>query len=104
MPDGSGMTRLTTTSNGASFSPQWSPDGTRLAFVSTRDENREIYVMNADGSNQTRLTNNPTADEGPAWSPNGLRINFHTAREGNDQIYSMFADGTDQRRAERQAP
>ena len=41
----------------------------RIAFESYRDGNTEIYVMNADGSNQTRLTNNPALDSGPAWSP-----------------------------------
>jgi WD40 repeat protein len=49
--------------------PTWSPDGRRIAFASTRDGNWEIYVMNADGSEQTRLTNNPAADYGPAWRP-----------------------------------
>ena len=47
----------------------WSPDGARLAFTSGRDGNPEIYVMNADGSAQTRLTNNPAYDSHPIWSP-----------------------------------
>ena len=46
----------------------WSPDGARIAFVSRRDGNYEIYVMNADGSGQTRLTNNSAWDLHPAWS------------------------------------
>ena len=41
------------------FYPSFSPDGSKIAFSSDRDGNYEIYVMNADGSNQTRLTNNP---------------------------------------------
>ena len=51
------------------FMHSWSPDGTRIAFGSNRDGNGEIYVMNADGSGQTRLTNNPAEDAVPAWSP-----------------------------------
>ncbi|NIO48438.1 MAG: hypothetical protein GTN73_03215 [Candidatus Aminicenantes bacterium] len=42
---------------------------TKIAFVSYRDGNAEIYVMNADGSEQTNLTNNPDDDWGPSWSP-----------------------------------
>jgi TolB protein len=41
----------------------------RIAFMSVRDANLEIYVMNADGSGQTRLTDHPDEDAGPAWSP-----------------------------------
>jgi Tol biopolymer transport system component len=49
--------------------PAWSPDGSRIAFESYRDGNFEIYVMNADGSGQTRITNNTANDESPDWSP-----------------------------------
>ena len=47
--------------------PSWSPDGKRIAFVSTREGNREIYVMDADGKNPRRLTNNPRNDIDPVW-------------------------------------
>ena len=43
--------------------------GGKVAFLSDRDGNLEIYVMNADGSNQTRLTNNPAMDIAPSWGP-----------------------------------
>ena len=46
-----------------------SAPGSRIAFVSDRDGNMEIYGMNADGSNQVNLTNNPAEDRCPAWSP-----------------------------------
>jgi dipeptidyl aminopeptidase/acylaminoacyl peptidase len=48
----------------------------RIAFVSSRDGNAEIYVMNADGTGLTRLTNDPAADFDPAWSSDGSRLAF----------------------------
>jgi Tol biopolymer transport system component len=45
----------------------WSPDGTKIVFLSDRDGNYEIYTMNADGSGQTRVTNNPAIDFSPDW-------------------------------------
>ena len=97
--DGSNQTRLTN-NPGYDISPKWSPDGTKIAFVSSRDGNNyEIYVMNADGSNQTRLTNNPGYDTSPEWSPDGTKIAFVSRREGNDyEIYVMNADGSNQTR------
>jgi len=50
---------------------------TKIAFASTRDGNLEIYVMNTDGSEQKRLTNNPAQDWQPSWSPDGKRIAFY---------------------------
>ena len=91
-------------------SPSWSPDGTRIAFQSDRDNDRshniEIYVVDADGSNLQRITNNLIADENPAWSPDGERIVFSSAREGHVvhnldityEIYVMDADGGNQQR------
>lgn len=49
--------------------PTWSPDGKRIAFVSDRDGNPEIYVMAAEGSDVRRLTNNPAVDASPSWWP-----------------------------------
>ncbi len=49
--------------------PAWSPDGTKIAFSTSRDGNFEIYVMNADGTGPTRLTNDPANDRFAAWSP-----------------------------------
>ena len=70
-----------------------SPVG-RIAFTSSRDGNNEIYVMNADGSGVTRLTDNPAADQDPAWSPDGTRLAFTSTRDGNAEIYVMNADGS----------
>ena len=82
-----------TTSN---FHPVWSPDGTKIAFASTRDTNPQIFVMDPNGSNVVRLTHNSAEDAQPAWSPNGTKIAFATNRDGNDEIYVMNANGSAQ--------
>jgi len=69
------------------------PQQAQIAFDSDRDGNWEIYVMDADGKNQRRLTNNPADDWGAAWSPDGQRIAFASRRDGNIEIYVMDADG-----------
>ena len=66
----------------------------RLAFVSNRDGNPEIYVINADGTGLLRLTNHPAGDYNPAWSPDGKRIAFYSERDGNAEIYVVNVDGT----------
>ena len=70
----------------------------KIVFQSGRDGNLEIYVMNADGTNQTRLTNNSATDANPSWSPDGTKIAFRANRDGNNEIYVMNADGTNQTR------
>ena len=77
--------------------PSFSPDGTRIAFTSFRDGNGEIYVMNADGSAERRLTRNAAHDDHAAWSPDGRRIAFASTRDDNHDIYVMNADGSEQR-------
>lgn len=72
--------------------------GGKIVFTSERDGNREIYVMNADGSAQTRLTNNPAADEQASFSADGSRIAFRSTRDGNAEIYVMNSDGSGQTR------
>lgn len=52
--------------------------------------------MNADGSGQTNLTNNPADDYGGRWSPDGSYILFTSERDGNREIYLMKANGADQ--------
>ena len=66
----------------------------RIVFTSMRDGNFEIYVMDADGGNQERLTNNPAYDYQPDWSPDGRKIAFVSNRGGGrTQIFVMDADG-----------
>ncbi|HEX6315654.1 MAG TPA: hypothetical protein VFZ73_12380 [Gemmatimonadaceae bacterium] len=75
----------------------------RIVFESDRDGNVEVYIMNADGSSQTRLTNNPAYDGVPAMSPDGTKILFETSREGNQEIFVMNADGSAQTNLTRHA-
>ena len=106
--DGSGQTRLTFTGervgnpafDSVDENPSWSPDGTQIAFDSTRDGNWELYVMDADGSGQTRLTDHPALDARPVWSPNGQQIVFESERTGRGlrRVYVMAADGSQVRR------
>ena len=79
-----------------SLNPSWSANGTKIVFDAGADE-RSIYVMNADGSEPTRLTNNFESDQDPALSPDGERIAFESYRDGNWEIYVMNADGTETR-------
>lgn len=128
--NGSNQTRLTFTNDPFTDSqPAWSVDGLKLAFTSTRDStidtwtdaddfeipeddgqtfprsrlniNKEVYVMNANGSAQTRLTNTLENDETPAWSGDGSKIVFRSDRERDNydpvpQIWVMNPDGTAQ--------
>lgn len=67
----------------------------RIVFSSQQDRNTELYLMNADGSGQTRLTNNLFWDSEPTASRDGKRIAFVSDRDGNDEIYAMNVDGSD---------
>jgi hypothetical protein len=74
--DGSTPRQLTDAKE-SSYQPAWSPDGTMIAFTTVRDDDFEVYAMNADGSAQRNLSRNPGADDGwvePAWSPDGTSI------------------------------
>jgi Tol biopolymer transport system component len=76
--------------------PAWSPDGGQIAFESDHDGDMEIYVMNTDGSDVRRLTDNAIHDEGPVWSPDGKRITFTSGPEDLEgDIWVMDADGSD---------
>jgi hypothetical protein len=91
-PDGSGATNLTNNAAGSDQEPTWSADGARLAFASNRDGDYEIFVMDADGSNQTQITFNTTDDRHPTWSPDSSQIAF----ERGSQIWRMDANGSNE--------
>jgi hypothetical protein len=95
--DGSGQTRLTNQPE-LDGQPRWSPDGSRIAFLSLRDGNSEIYLMNADGSDPVNLTNSPANEDNPAWSPDGALLGFDSDRDGHWEFYTMRPDGSAQTR------
>lgn len=88
--------------------PAWSPDGTRLVYLTSRHDpnptgcspncHYEIYLMDADGSQEQRLTETEATELHAAWSPDGTEIVFASERDGNQEVYVMNADGSDARR------
>lgn len=97
--DGTGRARLTN-SPLDDITPAWSPDGARIAFVSSRSGRFELYTMRPDGSDVRRLTaESGLAGTGalyPAWSPDGRRIAYASSRTGDQEIYVVGADGANE--------
>ena len=95
------ITQLTDTP-ACEYQPRWAPDGSQIAFIS-RDQNYDIYIMDADGTNVINLTNTtPQHEIDFSWSPDGRQIvytRYHatSAREFSQEIYVMNADGSEQR-------
>jgi Tol biopolymer transport system component len=116
-PDGTGKTNLTNLP-ARYIDIEWSPDGTKIAFASNRSQrlqvrspapqpgspetalrpprepSPELYVMNADGSEITRLTFSAAFEGNPTWSPEGARLAFQSNRDGDQEIYVINVDGT----------
>lgn len=99
-PDGDGLTNLEEFQGGTNpLIPEGAAIATgRILFSRFSGGNNEIYVMDADGSNQQNLSNNPSNDWWPSSSPDGTKIAFTARRDGNDEIYVMNPDGTNQQR------
>jgi LysM repeat protein len=91
---GGAYRRLTT--HGTDTAP--AGHGSRVAFMSARDGNWEVYAVNMDGTGLKRLTNNSAQDGLPTWSPNGTSIAFVSDRGGAWAIWVMNADGSGQRK------
>ena len=93
--NGANQTQLTFNFPFDTGQPDWSPDGAKIAFIRFSPAlNYEVYVMNADGTNQVQLTNTPTGESIPRWSPDGTKIAFNTDRDGNTEVYVMGPDGS----------
>ena len=65
-----------------------------IVFTSDRSENWDIFIIQADGSGLTQLTDNPTVDADPDWSPDGSQIAFRSRRDGSSDIFVMSSDGS----------
>ena len=98
--DGSGRTKLTDDWSD-NRDPAWSPDGSRIAYWSSRDGSRDIHVVNADGSGRVTLTDPQVTEiaraQYPAWSPDGRKIAYTLGNYPERNIYVMNADGSDAR-------
>ena len=98
-----GLYQLTDT-EGSEYDISWSPDGRQILFVSERDGNPEIYVMDNSGKNVVRLTSNDKVNEEiiqdiqPVWSPDGKNIAFASDADGDFDIFIMNNKGEDQKR------
>jgi TolB protein len=87
--DGSGVYRLTS-GPGTDYTPAWSPDGSRIAYVSASPGARGLFLINPDGSGKTQLVEH--AAQYPAWSPDGSRIAYVAPYQGASGIYVVNAD------------
>lgn len=75
----------------------YSPDRSRLAYVSDRFGNYDVFVADADGRNPVRLTTDPGVDLQPVWTPDGRSLVISSGRSGTRQLYVLAADGSDLR-------
>jgi Tol biopolymer transport system component len=104
--DGTNVRQLTSNADFDS-APSWSSDGKQIVFErapagtftpGTEAQEKDVYVMRADGTHVQRLTDSPGLDEGPEFSPDATKIVFSSARDGQQELYVMDADGTNPRR------
>jgi TolB protein len=90
-PDGDNPRPIT---NRDDIDPTWSPDGSMIAFASSRSGERQLYVMNADGSNIEQVTDLNNMGGRSTWSPDGTKLAFYRGPNGEHDIYIINVDGT----------
>ena len=90
-PDGDNPRPLT---NRDDIDPTWSPDGSMIAFASSRSGGRQLFVMNADGSNIQQVTDLNNMGGRSTWSPDGTQLAFYRGPAGDHNIYIINMDGT----------
>ena len=91
--DQAGNDRVLVDSMGINNFPKWSPDGRRIVFQGNRGRPTEIYLINADGSGERNLSNDPDFDEHPIWSPDGGKILFRGLRNGDFDLWVVDTNG-----------
>ena len=93
--DGSAAVQLTSASE-FDTKPQWSPDGSKIAFQRGSDQSAAIFVMNADGSNQHRVS--PGEGNSPAWSPDGQKLAYTKQLSAFPGVYTIDVNGNNEQR------
>jgi Tol biopolymer transport system component len=96
-PDGSGVVNVTAAPAAPAFAfePDYSPDGTKIAFRAGRENAAEIYTINADGTGLAQLTFNSVKDYSPAWSADGSRIAFASNKNDPNGCVNLFGCNVD---------
>lgn len=84
------VTALTANRDWDDENPRWSPDGRRIAFKSNRNGNYDLFLMDADGRNVVRVTDDPANDHDPAWLPDGQSLVFMSERDSRADLYRVY--------------
>lgn len=85
------------TEQGNNVSPKWSPDGTKLTFISDRTDYQKVYTMNSNSSNQTKITSGEYDEESPVWSPDGAKIAFISLVNKKGKVSIVDSNGSNQK-------
>ena len=96
-PNGTGLQNVSNLAGG-DLAPNWSGDGTKIAWVHYYEGRGDILSATPDGGQLSNLTNHPKDDRSPAWSPDGTKIAFTSFRDGRWEVYVMAANGSNQTR------
>lgn len=90
----SGPPRRLTRQPGTAGTARYSPDGRWIAYLRTRDAQRDVWAVSSDGGTPWKVTDHPAIDHHPAWSPDGRRLVFSSDRDGRDHLWVIpMADG-----------
>ncbi len=93
-PDGTNLRRITNDPY-RNAGPVFSPDGSRIAYASTRDGNADVFIVDTLGTEPRRITDSPSRECCPDWSPDGTRLLYVSDREERPGLYVVDIDGGD---------